>query len=323
MEPALLLSGVTKSFGGMRAVDQLDLEVPRGSLCGVIGPNGAGKTTSIRIVMSILFPDSGSVSVLGHSSALDAKDRIGYLPEERGLYRKMRVGELLTFIARLKGVPDRESKAFIGRSLERLGLVDVTKKRCEELSKGMQQKVQIIAATVHRPDLLILDEPFSGLDPVSTRMLRDLILEEHRRGATILFSTHVMMHAEQLCDRVVMIHKGRKVLDESIASIRHQYDPRLLEFEPLKPGADLSALSHVNGVQEIVTTDGVTRLTLGPGCDPAVAIASITSMVPTARIEMARLRLEDVFVQLVSAEGTGGAAEIRAELRAAGAVETV
>src|SRR6188768_2450819 len=206
MEAALVLSGVTKTFGGMRAVDRLDLEVPRGSLCGVIGPNGAGKTTTIRIVMSILFPDEGSVSVLGHKSALMAKDRIGYLPEERGLYRKMRVGEFLTYMARLKGVADSESRTFITRALERLGLAGTEGKRCEELSKGMQQKVQFIAATIHRPDLLILDEPFSGLDPVSTRMLRDLILEEHRRGATILFSPHVMPHAEQLCDRVVMIH---------------------------------------------------------------------------------------------------------------------
>src|SRR3954464_505112 len=275
MESALLLAGVTKTFGGVRAVDGLDLEVPRGSLCGVIGPNGAGKTTTIRIVMSILFPDSGSVSVLGHPSALDAKDRIGYLPEERGLYRKMRVGDFLTYIARLKGVADRESKTFITRTLERLGLTDVTKKRCEELSKGMQQKVQIIAATVHRPDLLILDEPFSGLDPVSTRMLRELILEEHRRGATILFSTHVMPHAEQLCDRVVMIHKGRKVLDEAVSAIRHQYDPRSLEFEPLDPGADVSSVARLPGVERLETTDGVSRLTLAAGCDPASAIGRI------------------------------------------------
>src|SRR4051812_29363533 len=315
MESALLLTGVTKTFGGVRAVDGLDLEVPRGSLCGVIGPNGAGKTTTIRIVMSILFPDSGSVSVLGHPSALEAKDRIGYLPEERGLYRKMRVGDFLTYIARLKGVADRESKAFIACTLERLGLTDVTKKRCEELSKGMQQKVQIIAATVHRPDLLILDEPFSGLDPVSTRMLRDLILEEHRRGATILFSTHAMPHAEQLCDRVVMIHKGRKVLDESIATIRHQYDPRSLDFEPLEAGTDLSPLLQVPGIERVETTDGVARVTLLSGSDPAAAIARITASIPTARIEIARLRLEDVFVQLVGADGAGGHADVRAGLR--------
>src|SRR3954467_616466 len=286
MESALLLTGVTKAFGGMRAVNRLDLDVPRGTLCGVIGPNGAGKTTTIRIVMSILFPDSGSVSVLGQASALAAKDRIGYLPEERGVYRKMRVAEFLTYMARLKGASDAESQRAIAAGLERLGLAGTAEKRCEELSKGMQQKVQFIAATVHRPDLLILDEPFSGLDPVSTRLLRDVILEEHRRGATILFSTHVMPHAEQLCDRVVMIHQGRKVLDQSVATIRHQYDPRLLEFAPLNPQADLTPLAHVGGVQEIATTDGVTRLTLASGCEPASAIASITSMIPTARIEV-------------------------------------
>ena len=314
MEPALRLSSVTKTFGTMRAVERLDLEVPRGALYGVIGPNGAGKTTTIRIVMSILFPDSGSVSVLGHPSALAAKDRIGYLPEERGLYRKMRVGDFLTYMARLKGVPDNQSRAFIVQAFERLDLHGVADKRCEELSKGMQQKVQFIATTVHRPDLLILDEPFSGLDPVSTRMLRDLILEEHRRGATILFSTHVMMHAEQLCDRVVMIHKGRKVLDEAVAAIRHQYDPRSLEFEPLDPKADLSGLTDLPGVERIESVDRVTRVTLTAECAPGEAIARITAALPTARIEVARLRLDDVFVQLVSADAGGDASELRAGL---------
>jgi len=323
MEAALVLSGVTKTFGEMRAVDRLDLEVPRGTLCGVIGPNGAGKTTTIRILMSILFPDSGSVSILGHRSALLAKDRIGYLPEERGLYRKMRVGEFLLYMARLKGVPDGESRPFIQQALERLGLTASAGKRCEELSKGMQQKVQLIAATVHRPDLLILDEPFSGLDPVSTRMLRELILEEHRRGATILFSTHVMPHAEELCDRVVMIHQGRKVLDESVAAIRHQYDPRSLEFEPLDPASDLSLLSTMPDVERVETTDGVTRVTLSPGSDPSGAIARITASVPTARIQIARLGLEDVFVQLVATDDENGGAELRAGLRTAERLEAL
>jgi len=317
MESALLLSGVTKTFGGMRAVDRLDLEVPRGSLCGVIGPNGAGKTTTIRIVMSILFPDEGSVSVLGHKSALMAKDRIGYLPEERGLYRKMRVGEFLTYMARLKEVADAESRAAIAKALERLGLTASADKRCEELSKGMQQKVQFIAATVHRPDLLILDEPFSGLDPVSTRTLQELILEEHRRGATILFSTHVMPHAEQLCDRVVMIHKGRKVLDEAVATIRHQYDPRVLEFEPLDRAADLSRLAGLPGIERVEHQDRMTRVHLTPGYEPASAIARITSEIPTARIEIARLKLEDVFVELVASDGESVAADLRAGLRGA------
>ena len=168
--------------------------------------------------MSILFPDSGELSVLGRRSALEAKDRIGYLPEERGVYRKMRVGAFLTYIGRLKGVTEPELPAADPRAASNAsGLGGTERKRCEELSKGMLQKVQILAAIIHEPDLLILDEPFSGLDPVSTRLLRDLILEEHRRGATILFSTHVMPQAEEICQHVVMIHRGRKVLDEPMS----------------------------------------------------------------------------------------------------------
>ena len=210
MNAAVQLTRVTKTFGQTKAVDDLDLVVPRGAVYGFIGPNGAGKTTTIRMMMSIIFPDAGLLSVLGHASALDAKDRIGYLPEERGVYRKMRVGTFLTYLGRLKGVPDAELPGRIRRGLERVGLGDCERKRCEELSKGMQQKVQFLAAIIHEPDLLILDEPFSGLDPVSARTLRTLVHEEHQRGATILFSTHVMPHAEELCDHVVMMHRGQE-----------------------------------------------------------------------------------------------------------------
>ena len=174
--------------------------------------------------------------MLGHRSALEAKDRIGYLPEERGVYRKMRVGAFLTYIAQLKGVTGADLPARVSRGLERVGLGGTEKKRCEELSKGMLQKVQFLAAIIHQPDLLILDEPFSGLDPVSSRLLRDLVQEEHRRGATILLSTHVMTQAEDMCEHVVMIHRGRKVLDDSVAAIRRRYDPRTIHFEPLDAG---------------------------------------------------------------------------------------
>ncbi len=185
--------------------------------------------------MSILFPDSGELSVLGYKSAMEAKDRIGYLPEERGLYRKMRVGAFLSYMGKLKGVGDSGLQKRIENSLESVGLGGTARKRCEELSKGMMQKVQFLAATIHKPDLLILDEPFSGLDPVSSRLLRELVLAEHKRGAAILFSTHVMQHAEEICDSVIMIHQGRKVLDERINTIRRQYDPRRIQFDPLDP----------------------------------------------------------------------------------------
>ena len=192
MTHAIELRDVRKTFGANVAVDRLSLVVPRGAVCGVIGPSGAGKTTCIRMIMSILFPDSGSLSVLGRASALEAKDQIGYLPEERGVYRRMPVGAFLTYIARLKGVTEAEIPARVRRGLERVELGGSEKKRCEELSKGTLQKVQILAAIIHQPDLLILDEPFTGLDPVSTRLLRDIVVAEHRRGATILFSTHAM-----------------------------------------------------------------------------------------------------------------------------------
>src|SRR3954471_8256716 len=202
MEPALRLQGVRKTFGTATAVADLDLKVPPGALYGVIGPNGAGKTTTIRLIMSILFPDAGEITVLGHRSALQAKDRIGYLPEERGVYRKMQVGAFLTYMGQLKGITgDLAPRVRVG--LDRVGLGGAEKKRCEELSKGMLQKVQFLAAIIHQPDLLILDEPFSGLDPVSARLLRQLVREEHRRGASILLSTHVMTHAEEICEHVV------------------------------------------------------------------------------------------------------------------------
>src|SRR6186997_2348571 len=249
MLTALELRNVRKTFGATVAVEGMDLVVPRGALYGVIGPNGAGKTTCIRMIMSILFPDSGDLSVLGQGSALEAKDRIGYLPEERGVYRKMRVGAFLTYMARLKGVSDSGLQKQIDQSLEAVGLGGTQRKRCEELSKGMNQKVQFVAATIHKPDLLILDEPFSGLDPVSSRMLRELVLAEHRRGATVLFSTHVMAHAEELCDSVVMMHQGKKVLDEQVATIRRRFDPRSIQFEPLDPDANLLPLNSLPGVQ--------------------------------------------------------------------------
>ena len=221
---AIELRGVTKTFGSFKAVDALDLTIPRGALYGFIGPNGAGKTTTIRMIMSILFPDSGEVRVLGLQSALDAKDRIGYLPEERGLYRKMKVAAYLSYIARLKGVPEKGLQQKVSTALERIGLTGVESKRCEELSKGMSQKIQIVAATIHEPDLLILDEPFSGLDPVSTRLLREQIQAEHKRGATVLFSTHVMPQAEEICDHVVMVHRGQKVLDDPVSTILRPRD---------------------------------------------------------------------------------------------------
>jgi ABC-2 type transport system ATP-binding protein len=309
MNAAIHLKGVTKTFSRTKAVRELDLEIPSGGLYGFIGPNGAGKTTTIRMIMSILFPDSGELSVLGHSSALDAKDKIGYLPEERGVYRKMKVGAFLTYMAHLKGVNTPGLSKRISQMLESVGLGGTERKRCEELSKGMTQKVQFLAATLHKPDLLILDEPFSGLDPVSAKLLRDLVLAEHRRGATVLFSTHVMPHAEEICDRVVMVHQGVKVLDERVADIRSQYDPRSIHFEPLDAAADLSTLQSLPEVERVDRSDQGYEIRLAEGTSPSDAMRQIIQTVVPARIELARPRLEDIFIKLVS----GGTATTEAE----------
>jgi ABC-2 type transport system ATP-binding protein len=307
---AIDLRGVTKTFGSLTAVDRLDLTIPRGALYGFIGPNGAGKTTAIRMIMSILLADSGELRVLGLPSALEAKDRIGYLPEERGLYRKMKVAPYLTFIARLKGAPERGLSERVYSAIERIGLKGVEGKRCEELSKGMSQKIQILAAIIHEPDLLILDEPFSGLDPVSTRLLKDLILAEHRRGATVLFSTHVMPQAEELCDHVVMIHRGRKVLDHTVSSILRPHDSRTLSFEPLDANADLGAVHALPEIERCTAAAGSGyEATLRDGADAVRALASVVAAVRVARIELKRPTLEDVFVGIVARDGAGTAAE--------------
>ena len=309
MDTAIRMTGVTKTFGRMTAVADLALEVPRGGLYGFIGPNGAGKTTTIRMIMSILFPDAGDISVLGRASALEAKDRIGYLPEERGLYKRMKVLPFLRYLARLKGAEGPDLDRRITTALERVGLAGVESKRCDELSKGMSQKVQFVAATIHGPDLLILDEPFSGLDPVSMRMLRDLILEEHGRGATVLFSTHVMPQAEEICEHVIMVHEGRKVLDADLGEIRSRYDPRSIRFEPLDPEADTTGLASIPEVERVRPDDRGLEILLSAGTDPASAMRRIMDATPAARIELARPRLEDVFIELVA----GGAAATEAD----------
>jgi ABC-2 type transport system ATP-binding protein len=300
MELALEMRGVTKTFADTRAIDDLNLEVPRGMTYGLIGPSGAGKTTTIRMIMSILFADSGTLRVLGLASALEAKDRIGYLPEERGVYRKMRVSQFLSYIGRLKGGTHAEVAARASRLLARLGLAEAAGKKCEELSKGMLQRVQFVAAIINQPELLILDEPFGGLDPVSVRLLKELIGEEQRRGATIIFSTHVMAHAEELCQQIVMIHKGRKVLDEPVAGLRRQYDLRTILLEPLDPLCDLSALQRLPGIESLRPADGRCEIRLAAGVDPGGAMRAITAIVAPARIELARVHLEDVFIRLVT-----------------------
>lgn len=221
LDCAIELEGVTKTFSGTPAVDSLDLVVPTGSIYGFIGPNGSGKTTTLRMILRIYQPDQGVVRVLGQTRGKTADDRLGYLPEERGLYKRMRVNDLLLYYARLKG--NDRAQPEIDRWLESLGAMDWKRKRIDTLSKGMAQKVQFVSAVVARPQLLILDEPFSGLDPVNMEALKDAVYRLKQEGTTIVFSTHDMSMAEQMCDTVFMIFQGRKVLDGTLEEIKNQY----------------------------------------------------------------------------------------------------
>lgn len=313
MPNAISIKGVTKTFGPKVAVSELDLDVPEGSLYGFIGPNGAGKTTTIRMIMSIIFPDKGELSVLGRASAVESKDRIGYLPEERGVYRKMKAGPFLVYIARLKGMDSKGLEEKVKGWLDRMELGDCYKKKCEELSKGMQQKVQFIASIIHEPDLIILDEPFSGLDPVNRRLLRTLIHEQHEAGRTIVFSTHAMYEAEQLCDRLFMINHGVKVLDMPLEEIWAHYDPKTLVVEPFEaPSAEeVESWRRWPGVQEILGENGAVELKLHDNADVKEIMRMFAERLRLRRIEVKRPSLDDVFFQLV-----GGDPSVLAEVRA-------
>ena len=320
MPNAIEIRGVTKTYGAKTAVDALDLEVREGGLYGFIGPNGAGKSTTIRLIMSIIFPDRGTLRVLGRASAVESKDRIGYLPEERGVYRKMRVEAFLAYMARLKGVDAAGLDGRVRHWLGRVGLADVARKRCQELSKGMQQKVQFVSAIIHEPDLIILDEPFSGLDPVNARLTRDLINEQHARGRTVIFSTHVMQHAEQICDHIVMIDRGRKVLDATLDEIRGRFDPRTITVEPMEPGAEPPGA--FDGVESVRREGAAWEMAVRDGADPAEVLRGIVARTRVRRIELRRPSLEDIFIALVR-EGGGEEESVRASLRDEAAGEPV
>jgi ABC-2 type transport system ATP-binding protein len=224
---AIRVEAVTKRFGGHLAVDRLDLEVPSGCIYGLLGPNGSGKSTTIRMIMGILLPDDGRVTLLGSDPDETRRRRVGYLPEERGLYRKMKVVEVLTFLAEIRGIARAVGRERALAWLERLQLGAWSERRVEDLSKGMQQKVQFIGTVLHEPDLLVLDEPFSGLDPINQDVLEEIVLEFRARGATILFSTHLMDQAERMCERVCLISRGRRLLEGGLAEIKEREQARL------------------------------------------------------------------------------------------------
>jgi ABC-2 type transport system ATP-binding protein len=294
---AVEIEGVTRSFGKFVAVDNLDLVVPEGSMCGFLGPNGAGKTTTIRMIMAIIFPDTGRISVLGKNSALDSRDRIGYLPEERGVYRKMKSMDFLMYMARLKGVDGAAAKKKAIEWLERVELPEVRKKKLEELSKGMQQKVQLAGTMIHDPDFIILDEPFSGLDPVNARLLRDLILRLHsEEGRTFIFSTHVLHQAEQICERIFLIDRGKKILDATMEEIREQFDPRTIL---VRLGDDPVDLTQFEGVRQVESLNGEKEVHLHQDTDPNEVMRAMLDAGDLRKVELRQPTLDDVFISLV------------------------
>jgi ABC-2 type transport system ATP-binding protein len=238
-DPAIIASGLVKRFGDRSVVDGIDLVVPRGAVYGVLGPNGAGKTTTLRMLLGIIEPDSGTRTLLGTPHPRDASDRVGYLPEERGLYPAMKAREAIAFMGALRGLPWREGRARAGTLLESAGLGHASDEKIRKLSKGMAQLVQLLGSIVHEPDLLVLDEPFSGLDPVNQERLEALILKERDRGATILFSTHVMAHAQRLCDRLAIIAGGKRRFEGTVNEARGIL-PQQVHYVPHFPNPGLS-----------------------------------------------------------------------------------
>ena len=297
MTPALQLKNVRKAYQGHVAVKGLDLEVPKGSVFGILGPNGAGKTTSIRMAMDIIGPDTGEVLILGQKADKALRNRIGYMPEERGLYQKMVVEELLVFMAELKGIKPAESKRRMLPWLEKLGLEGWHKKKANELSKGMQQKVQFIQTLLHDPEILILDEPMSGLDPVGTNVMRDAMIELSRAGKTLIVSSHQMATVEQMCDRVVLINKGEKVLDGRVSEIKASYGKNtlILAFE-----GDGSFLKSLPGVASVNDHGRYAELRLGPGADPQAILRAASDKLKITRFEVVEPSLHDIFIERVT-----------------------
>ena len=301
MSDAIRLTNVTKRFAGVAAVDRLTLAVPDGSIYGFIGPNGSGKTTTLRMIMHILLPDEGAIEVLGSANTAAARDRVSYLPEERGLYKKMPVRRLLRYYGRLKGRTIAELDPAIDEWMARLEMEGWDAKKIEALSKGMSQKVQFVAAVISKPSLLILDEPFSGLDPVNAESLKDAVLEMRRRGATVVFSTHDMATAEKMCDRIFMIFKGRKVLDGTLDDIQAQYGFDTVRVRTAAGAAVLSGMPDVKAVNDYGQLQEV-HLT----GDPQRFLQQLLARTAVHHFEVTRPSLHDIFVRIARpAEAVG------------------
>ena len=289
---------VSKSFGAIQAVDNVTFSVDKGEIFGLLGPNGAGKTTTIRLMLDIFKPDTGKISILGGPMDEAKKDRIGYMPEERGLYQDIPLENVLVYLAQLKSIPTAEARSRAGKYLEQFDLGAFRKKKVKELSKGMQQKAQIIATLLHRPELIIIDEPFSGLDPVNTQMVKDLLLDLHREGSTILMSTHQMHQVEELCDRILLVDKGQVVLYGSLEEIRRHYTGNAVIVRAQ------GEVPRLDGVSASSPLNGGFRLELAQGATPQSILQQLVAQgVILEQFEIAVPTLDEIFIQVVTGEG--------------------
>jgi len=296
---AISLENVSKFFGNVRAVDDLTVLVPTGSIYGFLGPNGAGKTTTIRMIMNIIRPDKGKISIFGDGSIEQVKARIGYMPEERGLYRKMTVRKVLSYFGALKGVTASELAKRVPSLLKQIDLISWADKKVEELSRGMHQKLQFAVTVINNPDLLILDEPFSGLDPLNLDLLKTIILQMRDQGKTIIFSTHAMHEAEELCDFILLINRGKPVIDGKLDQIRSQYRSNAVSVELEGDAGFIETLPIVAGIH---THGRRLEIKLTDGGDPQQLLRALLEHVPVLVFEVKVPSLHEIFVSLVGAD---------------------
>ncbi|HSG29637.1 MAG TPA: ATP-binding cassette domain-containing protein [Candidatus Krumholzibacterium sp.] len=296
----LSIDNVTKQYDGHTAVDRLSLKVSPGGVFGLLGPNGAGKSTTIRMVMNIIAPDEGSIRLFDEPLSEKTKERVGYLPEERGMYRKMKVLEHLVFLGEIKGISRSVARTRAAEWLERVDLGDWAEKTVESLSKGMQQKVQFISTVLHDPQLVILDEPFSGLDPINTQLLKDIIIQMKDQGRTVVLSTHLMDQVEKLCQRICLIDRGRKVLEGNLADIKMQFSKNVVS---MMFDGDRSVLENHPDVQKVAEFGQDLSITLSEGADPNDVLGFALQHGKIGRFEIGEMSLHDIFITKVGEKG--------------------
>jgi ABC-2 type transport system ATP-binding protein len=291
----LEVNDITKSFGEIKAVDSISFKVEQGHIYGILGPNGAGKTTTIRMIMNILIPDSGSILLFDQKVSDALKSRIGYLPEERGLYQKMKVGELLKFMGELRGLTVNEAKLKGNEWLSKFDLAEWAGKKVEELSKGMQQKLQLISTFIHDPDLIILDEPFAGLDPVNVNLVKNIMLELKEQGKAIMFSTHMMDAAEKICDEILMINHGKKALDGDLQQIQTKHGKNSLHLEYEGDGAFIKSLPMIDKFDDY---GNYIEVRLKDGFKPNDFLKAAIDKVQVSKMQSQKSSLNEIFISL-------------------------